>query len=65
MVATLKRGYVVVVLAFVLLAGSFGWTMKATLAAPLHLTSAIQTTQHSTAFVPRIPCPPPPFNCAG
>ncbi len=63
MVATFKRGYVIVVLAFVLLTGLFGWTMKTELAAPLHHTSVIQTTQQSMAFKPRIECPPPPYRC--
>jgi hypothetical protein len=63
MIATFKRGYVVVALAFVLLAGMFGWTMKTELAAPLHHSSFVQTTQQSTAYSPRIECPPPPYSC--
>lgn len=65
MVATFKRGYVVLAVIIVLLTGMFGWTMKTEMAAPLHHTSVIQTTQQSTAFKPRIECPPPPYNCGG
>lgn len=63
MVATLKRGYVVVALVVVLLASMAGLTMRTGMAAPLHHTSVIQTTQQSTASRPRIECPPPPYNC--
>nr|HET6903206.1 hypothetical protein [Ktedonobacteraceae bacterium] len=63
MIATLKRGYVVVALVVVLLASMAGWTMKTEMAAALHHTSVIPTTQQSTAFNPRIECPPPPYNC--
>ena len=63
MVATFKRGYVIVVLAFILVAGTLGWTMKTELAAPLHHTSIIQTTQQSVAYKPRVECPPPPYDC--
>lgn len=63
MIATLKRGYVIVALVVVLLASMAGLAVKTEMAAPLHHTSVIQTTQQSIASRPRIECPPPPYRC--
>ena len=67
MVATLRRGYVVVALAVVLLAGMFGGTSNMGFAASLHQTGAMQVhaTHQGVGFRPHIECPPPPYNCIG
>jgi len=66
MIATLQRGYVVIALAVVLVAGTFGWTMKVDMASPLRYHSAIHTTTSQfTGIRPHVVCPPPPYNCMG
>lgn len=61
MITAFHKAYVAVVLAFVLLMGLFGWTMKVYMAPPLHHSASI----HTVAGGPSVPCPPPPFTCFG
>lgn len=64
MVATLQKRYAAFALAFVLLAGTFGWTNMVS-AAPQPHSGAIHTTQQLTSIHPHLECPPPPYNCQG
>lgn len=61
MVTFFHKTYVALVLAIVLLAGLFGWTMKVQTTPPLHHSASI----HTVAGGPNVPCPPPPFTCWG
>lgn len=59
---TLKRAWLISVLALGLLVGLIGMTVSAQAAAPVHPAS-IQT-QHQLAYDgPNWYCPPPPYNC--
>ncbi|GAC1346292.1 MAG: hypothetical protein NVSMB27_09650 [Ktedonobacteraceae bacterium] len=58
MVATLRRGLLLVILALVLLMGLIGWTMHVVASSPAH-HSGFQSSHAQTAYI----CPPPPFDC--
>jgi hypothetical protein len=55
MTVSFKRAFVLLVLALVLLAGLFSWTMKLVTSPAPHL----QRAPHTIAWT----CPPPPFQC--
>ena len=60
MITTLRKSVILVVMALVLLAGLFGWTVKMETAPPFPLHhSSIHTVNTS----PRPFCPPPPYSC--
>jgi len=61
----LQKGYVVLVLALVLLAGTFGGATKVGMATSLHHSAAIHSTQQLAGLHPHLECPPPPYNCQG
>ncbi len=50
-----KRTFLLLVLALVLLAGLFSWTMKL-------VTSPAQFPRHPSHII-TYPCPPPPYDC--
>ena len=58
MLVTLRKFFVLVILALALLAGLFGWTVRM-MAMP---TAPYHTGMHSSQQV-AIYCPPPPRNC--
>jgi len=57
MALTLKRAWLIIVLALGLLAGLVGWTVRMEAPATAHPTR-IQTS-HQLAWY----CPPPPYSC--
>jgi len=62
MITTLRKSIFLVVMALVLLAGLFGWTVKMEAAPPLPLHhSSIHTL--SFVHIPHPFCPPPPYVC--
>jgi len=64
MVTTMKRMFVLIVMALVMLAGLIGWTtMRMEMPVPVHHAASIHAS-HLLADGDYI-CPPPPFNCHG
>ncbi|HVB59681.1 MAG TPA: hypothetical protein VNE61_00680 [Ktedonobacteraceae bacterium] len=61
---TLKRAWLIVVLALGLLVGLIGFTASTLAAAPTHPAS-VQTTHQlaSRGAGPNYYCPPPPYDC--
>ncbi len=63
MITTLRKSVLLVVMAFVLLAGLFGWTMKMEAAPPFPQHQSSIHAVNSQAFLIRPYCPPPPYTC--
>ena len=63
MVTVVRKTFVLIVMALVMLASLFGWTMRMEMSVPVHHAASTHTS-HSLADGGYI-CPPPPFNCHG
>ena len=63
MVTTLRKSFLLVVVALVLLAGLFGWTMKMEAAPPFPQHHSSIRSVHTLALGRYPMCPPPPYIC--
>jgi len=62
MVVTLRKTFVLIVMALVMLAGLLGWSIQMGRSASPHQSSSIHSTQ-TALNSPKSFCPPPPFIC--
>lgn len=64
MITTLRKSFLLVVMALVLLAGLFGWTMKMGAAPPFPQYQSGIHAGHTVALLKHPYCPPPPYQCS-
>lgn len=65
MVLSMKRLFLIVVMALALLAGLFGWSAKMMTSPSLqqHHGASVQVRMLADGPDVRVGCPPPPFSC--
>ena len=59
MTLTLRKTFLLIVMALVMLMGLLGWTLRMETASPVYHSARMQSSHAQLAVI----CPPPPFDC--